>query len=134
MSEKSAKPMHHPPTHALDRIVMPVSGSDREFLAQLTAVQLAAELRVPVTAVHVGDTDDDEVFAYARKECDEWNVELDSVHLGGDVVETLLSELGPRDLIVIGTRRLGHDGWHVGSVTLALIQRAPCPVQVVRLD
>lgn len=129
-----------------DRMVVPTQGTDREFLAQQWAIELAAALGLDVHGVHVVDTDrngqedatdeeiEAEVFAYLRKLADKYGVKVTTglMH-GGDVVDLLVDELGPRDICVIGTRKLSHK-YHVGSVTAELIERAECPVQVVRLE
>lgn len=122
-----------------DRIVVPVQGTDREFLAQQWAVEFAAALGVPVCAVHVssgaGDVpDEDEIFSYVGEEAMKWGVPIETHVLAGglDPVQAILDELKVRDLVVIGTRRLGGT-FHVGSVTAELVRRAPCPVQVLRI-
>jgi nucleotide-binding universal stress UspA family protein len=119
-----------------DQIVIPVQGTDREYYAQQWAVEFAAAIGVPVKALHVGDgsqDDDPEVFRYIQKLAEKHSVEITTQHLHGDVVDELAAELAPRDLCVIGTRRLSH-AYHVGSVAAGLIEKAPCPVQVVRLE
>lgn len=122
--------------HASERIVVPVQGTDREFVAQQWAVELAAALGVPLYAVHVvaGDADAKEVFSFLRGACDKWGVAFEGTILQGtDVVHQLVEELGPRDLVVIGTRQLASH-YHVGSVAAELVRTAPCPVQIVRLE
>lgn len=123
-----------------DRVVIPVQGTDREFLAQQWAVEFAAALGVPICAVHVAtgaesaDVDEDELFAYVGEEAMKWGVPIETHVLAGrSVVDVVLDEVKPRDLIVIGTRRLG-SAFHVGSVAAELVRRAPCPVQVVRIE
>lgn len=119
-----------------DQIVVPVQGTDREYYAQQWAVEFAAAIGVPVLAVHVGDgsnEDDPEVFRFIRRLADKHSVSLETRMLHGQVVTELAAELSPRDLVVIGTRRLSHQ-YHVGSVAAGLIEKAPCPVQVVRLE
>ena len=126
------------PVRPIDRIVLPVEGTDREFDAQRWAVELAAGLRVAILAVHVsnrvaGGAPRADVFAYLQGECRKWAVPLETRTLrGNDVVQELVDELGVRDLVVLGTRRLASD-YHVGSVAGGLVRRAPCPVQLVRL-
>lgn len=119
-----------------ERIVVPVAGTDREFLAQQWAVELAAALGVRLDAVHVSnarDVDRTEVFAFLEGECRKWGVGLKTTILvGPDVPREIVEELGPRDLVIIGTRRLASH-YHMGSVAAELIRTAPCPVQIVRL-
>lgn len=118
------------------RIVIPVQGTDREFLAQEHAISLASALGVPLAAVHVRNGSDDrsdDVFAWVRKHATAWGVALEERALmGEDPAQVLTDELDPLDLVVIGSRRLG-GRYHVGSVADRLIRDAPCPVQVVRL-
>lgn len=116
---------------------MPVEGTDREFLAQEWAVELAAALEVPVRAVHVAPhagTTAPDVFSYLQNQCKKWGVACRTtvVH-GSDVAQELSDELTPRDLVVVGTRKLASH-YHVGSVAGELVRKAPCPVQVVRLQ
>lgn len=123
--------------HPADRIVVPVEGTDREFIAQQWAVEFAAAMGVGVAAFHVATSarvPPPGVFAFLQEACTKWGVPLDTQVLAGeDVVEELLPEMKTRDLVIIGTRRLaGH--YHLGSVSLELIRRAPCPVQVVRIE
>lgn len=124
----------------VDRLVVPVQGTDREYDAQRWAAELAAALSVPIHALHVSRGDEEEVhtdhFDFLSGVCEKWDVELDTRVASRDsVVEEVLDELGPRDLVVIGTRRLSSSNdYHVGSVAGELVQNAPCPVQIVRLD
>ena len=117
------------------RVVVPVQGTDREFVAEQWAVELAAALALPVHAVHVAPagSDGEGVFDFIRSVCEKWGVRLTTLVLhGSSVAEELVEELEPRDLVVIGTRRLAQD-YHVGSVAADLVRRAPCPVQIMRL-
>lgn len=117
------------------RIVVPVEGSDREFLAQEHAVTLAAALDVPVHAVHVRSPvgDHGDVFAWLQKEAEQWGVSLDCRSMdGSDAGAEIVLELQPLDLVVIGSSHAGSK-YHLGSVAEHLIRHAPCPVQVVRL-
>ncbi len=118
-----------------DRVVVPVAGTDREFIAQQWAVELAASLGLSVHAVHVSPKDPEgDVFDYVTSLAEKWGVTLTThVSLSDDVIAELVAELAPRDLAVIGTRRLGGH-YHVGSVAAALVRNAPCPVQIVRIE
>lgn len=120
-----------------DRIVIPVEGSDREYIAQQWAVELAAALGLPVRAIHVSNGEraaPSDVFTFVQQIAAKHSVELTTKTLHGtDVVREIVEELGTRDVCVIGTRKLSHH-YHVGSVAGDLIEKAPCPVQVVRLE
>lgn len=119
-----------------DRIVIPIQGTDREYLAQQWAVEMAAALKLPVRAVHVSNgtgNDPPDVFTYLQRIASKYSVTVTTKILHGEIVEELVDELGARDLCVIGTRKLSHH-YHIGSVAEALIEKAPCPVQVVRLE
>ncbi len=120
-----------------NRIVIPVEGTDREYLVQDWAIEFAAALGTPVYAVHVANNPagpPNGVFDFLESIAARWRVSLETrVQEAGDVAEELLAELGPMDLVVLGTRRLGRR-YHFGSVAESLVARAPCPVQVVRLS
>ena len=60
---------------------------------------------------------------------------VEAVLLRGKVVEAMLDYLagGPQDLVVVGSRGLSAGGrLLIGSVSSSLVDRAPCPVLVVR--
>lgn len=121
----------------VERLVIPVQGTDREFVAQQWAVEMASVLGVPLRAVHVaapiGPRRRD-LFEYLTLESAKWSVELETrIVRGTDVVEELVQELDSRDLVIVGTRRMSSH-FHLGSVAEGLVRRAPCPVQVVRLE
>lgn len=123
-----------------ERIVIPVQGTDREFLAQQWAVEFAAALGIPLVGIHVrrslddAEAERDDVFQYLQQACEKWRVKLQETTIEGDqVVNEIVPELGPMDLVVIGTRRL-KEHYHMGSVAAELVRRAPCPVQIVRLE
>lgn len=124
----------------MDRIVVPVEGSDREFEVQQWATELAGALSVPIHALHVSSGREDDLhedhFSFLEKLCEKWEVDLEKrVASREDVTQEILDELGPRDVVVIGTRHMANSGdYHVGSVAAALVRQAPCPVQVVRLE
>lgn len=128
------------PFNPVDRLVVPVEGTDREFEVQQWVTELAAALAAPVHALHVSRGDEEEVhedhFSFLEKACEKWDVELETRIASRDsVTDEILDELGPRDLVVIGTRRLAGSGdYHVGSVAGELVRNAPCPVQIVRLE
>lgn len=74
----------------------------------------------------------DELKAEGRKK---QVVALESVHLRGDVVPSLLDYLhrNPQDLTITGSRGLSRGRRILqGSVSSGLVNDAPCPVLVVR--
>lgn len=118
-----------------DRIVVPVSGSARELDVQRRAVRMAADHDVPIHAVHVRDgapLPPVDLFGYLETLCDRHGVDLDAHVLEGEVVDSLARELGPRDLVVVGTERMAASSTRP-SVAAGLIRQAPCPVQTVRI-
>lgn len=124
-------------TQMFERVVVPIGGTDREFLAQEHAVELAAEIGAPVYAVHVAPDPAGampEVFDHIAQVCDRHGVALTrNTVAGASVVEELTQEARPRDLVVVGTRRMGGT-YRLGSIAAELIAVAEAPVHVVRLD
>ncbi|MGI0132318.1 MAG: universal stress protein [Thermoplasmata archaeon] len=60
----------------------------------------------------------------------------DAVSIHGDVAEAMLEFLSvhPYDLVVVGSRGLSRRSrFFLGSVSSRLVERAPCPVLVVRV-
>ncbi len=123
-------------THPVQRILVPVQGTDREFLAQDEAVRLAAALEVPVLALHVTRLPDETpptIFDHVTAECQRWGVALDARMVAGtDPAWEVSQEMGPLDLVVMGTRRAG-SRFHVGSIAERLIRCAPARVLLIRL-
>lgn len=119
------------------RVVIPVGGTSREFVAQEQAVEMAAAMQVPLVALHVRPDPDrapDDVFQYIQQQADKWGVPFESEVLADtEPAQRLLSDLDSLDLLVIGTRRMGRR-YHFGSVTEELLRHATCMIQVVRLD
>ncbi len=119
------------------RIVVPVAGTDREFIVQEHAVFMAGALEVPILAVHVTSPTEPangHLFEWITKTCKEWNVELETHALDGDdTADVLVEELEPMDLVIIGSERMG-GRYHFGSVAERVVAQAPCPVQIIRLD
>jgi len=119
------------------RVVVPVGGTAREFVAQEQAIEMAAALRVPVLALHISADPDRapaDTFEYVEKLAEKWGVPFDSEILADmEPAERLVNELDAVDLLVIGTRRMGRK-YHFGSVAEHLLQKATCLIQVVRLD
>lgn len=119
----------------ISRIVVPVEGTDREYIVQEHAITLASALGIPVHAVHirapVGAHND--VFVWMQKHAKEWGVDFDGQSLDGeDAAAEIVLELQPLDLVIIGSSHAGTK-YRLGSVAEYLIRHAPCPVQVVRL-
>lgn len=59
-------------------------------------------------------------------------VEIERLVIQGAAAAILVSAVGPRDLLVVGSR--GHGGFVgllLGSVSQQCVQHAPCPVVVV---
>jgi nucleotide-binding universal stress UspA family protein len=124
------------PNAPVARIVVPVEGSSSELVVQEWAVELARQLHTELRALHVsvgGAKAAGDIFRYANDLCKRRQVPISTKILEGpDAVSELVQELGPNDLVVVGTRQLGTE-YHLGSVTEGLIRYAPCPVQVIRL-
>lgn len=124
------------PGSPVRRIVVPVSGSDREFIAQEHAVLFADALGVPIVAVHVSPRPDEapgDLFDYIAHQARRRNVSFDALVLAGtDPVEPFLAELEPMDLAVIGSERIG-DQHQIGGFAARVLHDAPGAVQVVRL-
>ncbi len=120
----------------VERVVVPIEGGSEELLVHQWAVGMADALGARLHAVHVatdGLEPPEDVFAYLSRLAEEHAVSFDTAIVNAKtVVDELVEELGPADLVVIGTRVLG-TGAEV-SVTEDLIQRAPCPVQVIRIE
>ncbi len=134
---KASKTEARPDARPVRRVVVPIEGTDSEFLTQELAAEWASALGVSAHAVHVSaapDEANEDLWSYFQKACDRWGVELDTQQLAGtDAAQEILAELDAMDLLVIGTRRLT-GRFHVGSVTQAILRDAPCAVQVVRLE
>lgn len=128
-------PASNPADGPFDRVVVPVGGSARELEVQLWAVRFAALHDVPVHAVHVRNgspVPPVELFGYLESLGDRHGVPVDARVAEGEIVAALCRELGPRDLVVVGTERLGSSPAR-GSVVADLVRRAPCPVQALSI-
>ena len=125
-----------PAVGPVQRLVVAIGGSDREYVAQQWAFHLASALHVPVVGIHVsteGAEPPKDVFTYSRHQADKWHINYKTQTLwGADVAKLLTDELSPTDLLVMGTRRLARQ-FHMGSVAAELLRSAPCPIQLVRL-
>lgn len=123
-----------------DRIVLPVGGGADEMQVQRWAVRLAARHGLPLRAVHVRtgpSLPPIDLFGYLEALCGRGDVpwSADVVEGGvaeADVVETLLGELHPGDLVVMGAgARSRADG--TAGVAWDLAESAPCPVRVLKM-
>lgn len=118
------------------RVVIPVHGSDREFLAQEQAVLYADALGVPLVGVKVSRAPDEEdpiIFDYIARQAKRRGIDFEPlVLMGTDPVSTFLSEIDALDLVIVGSERAG-DRHHVGGFVERLLHSAPGSVQVVRL-
>lgn len=119
------------------RVVVPVQGTDTEFLAHQRACALAAQLGVPAVGIHVAPPGQPGVgtpFAYLVREAARWKVPFSGrTIVGASVADEILAEIDALDLVVIGTRQLG-TRYHVGSVAGEILKRAPCAVLMIRLS
>ncbi len=137
-------------------LVVGVDGSEASRQALAWAVRLAPRLGVRVTAVQVTDdvfTAQDKGYctreqaeqwaAAARAECvqamravlDELGVEQEQVTLDvipGQPAEVLIERSKDAEMLVLGPRGMGRIRLLLGSVSLACLQRASCPVVIVR--
>ena len=139
-----------------DRILVAFDGSPPARRALSTAVEIASRFHSAITIAFVrqsnaGPTDTvleslvplagegkafgavvDEARSHALAQ---GAASVDSLVLGGDVVESLLSWIDRNhpDLVVVGSRGLSR-GQRIfqGSVSSDLVNRAACPVLVVR--
>lgn len=118
------------------RVVVPIGGSDREFLAQEQAVLYAEALGVPLVAVNVSTRPDEapsDLFRFIEKAARRRDVQVRRLLLAGmDPVDALVAELGPLDLVIVGSERMG-DRHRLPGVVERLVHDAPSAVQVVRL-
>lgn len=133
----STRPATALPRGLVGRVVVPIGGSDSEYLVQQQAVEFAAVLEAPVLGIHVTTAPDEaavDLFRYLEGLCEKWGVPCETQTLAhDDVAEALRRELDAGDLCFIGTAHLG-NGYYVSSVAEALIRHAPCPVQVMRIQ
>jgi nucleotide-binding universal stress UspA family protein len=127
-------------------IVLAVDGSDNAQAATAWAGQLAGQLDAAVVAVHaVGlleheRRDPDNVHLHGQLQ--EWTRALDELPAGrvrrellpGEPVASLLRAVAAEkaDLVVVGTRGTSaRTGTLLGSTSLQLAERCPCPVVIV---
>ncbi len=139
-------------------IVLATDGSPSAAEATLQAVELARALAAPLVAVAVEHVDVpsygyygyaevvsemtkaervhvNETLAQAKATATEAGVTCDVVHATGPVAEAICTAAGKHDarMIVIGAHGWGAFGrlWH-GSISLAVLHGAHCPVLVVQ--
>ena len=149
------------PTHATDRgatIVVGIDGSPPSRDALAWAVHLARQLDAGVRALQVSD----DVFTAQRKgyctreQAEEWSatarregiaamrqmvedlgeeaagIEVELDVLPGQPADVLVEASRDAQLLVVGPRGMGRLRLLLGSVSLACLQQAHCPVVVVR--
>ena len=144
----------HPPTDAVERIVVPVDFSELSEGALRYAQALARIYEVPLRVLHVVDSPrrpyvyelqadqmaSREAQVRAERALEEWMEEPDeglqitsSVHRG-EAAETIIDIASkPSDLVVMATRgRSGLRRTMIGSVTEEVIRRANGPVVAAR--
>ena len=139
-------------------IVLATDGSPSAAEATLHAVELARALDAPLLAVAVEHVDYpsygyygyaelvaemtkierahvDETLAQAKAAATEAGLSCDVVHATGPTAEAICTVARQHDaqMIVIGAHGWGALArmWH-GSVSVAVVHEAPCPVLVVR--
>jgi nucleotide-binding universal stress UspA family protein len=139
-------------------IVLATDGSPSAAEATLHAVELARTLNAPLVAVAVEDVNVptygyygyadlvtemrsiekarvDETLAQAKAVATDAGVPCEVVHVTGPVAEAICKSASAHDaqMIVIGAHGWGAVGrlWH-GSVSMAVLHEAHCPVLVVR--
>lgn len=124
------------PKGPVRRIVVPVAGTDREFLAQEQAVLYAYALGVPLVGVNVSMRPDEvrpDTFEFLHQVSKRRGVAFRSLVLvGTDPVDALVEELDALDLVIVGSERIA-DRHRLPGVGERLLHDAPCAVQVVRL-
>lgn len=124
-----------------DSIVVGVDGSEGAHAALSFAFEEAALRQLPVTAVLVGSEDAGNADSYRELLSPQLRpyfvaypeVTVNEVLLYGRVVDGLCETSSDAEMVVVGSR--GHGGFAgflLGSVSLALLQRAQCPVVVVQ--
>lgn len=126
-------------------LLVGVDGSEDARRAVAFAAEAAAGSDVRVLAVHaVGLLEHqrgDPKGSHLRPELAEWTTGLDPLPHSrverrleaGDPVSVLLrlARDEPADLVVVGTRGEARTGAPLGSTSLALAQRCPCPLVIV---
>ncbi len=148
----------HPGDHGAPTILVGVDGSPPSRDAFAWAVQIARQLDAGVRALQVSD----DVFTAhqkgycTREQAEEWsatarreglasmkqmvddlgeeaaNVEVELEVVPGQPADVLVKTSRDADLLVVGPRGMGRLRLLLGSVTLACLQQAHCPVVVVR--
>ncbi|MGH9923050.1 MAG: universal stress protein [Nitrososphaerales archaeon] len=140
----------------INKILVPIDGSETSFKTTRHALSLARERKASVTLLHVSEIPPlplhmaplEKYYEEVREEAEKWfeNVknlpESKDVEIKTKVITAALSVVGSIvkfaedediDLIVIGTRgRSKFTKMLLGSVTSGVTAHAPCPVLVVR--
>ncbi len=144
------------PRTQINKILVPIDGSETSFKTTRYALSLARERKASVTLLHVSDIPPlplhmaplEKYYEEVREEAEKWFNSIKSLPESKDVetrtkvITAALSVVGSIvkfaedndiDLIVIGTRgRSKFAKLLMGSVTSGVTTHAPCPVLVVR--
>lgn len=136
----------HATVTAVTRLIVPLDGSVRSEEALPLAVALQRQLGAAIRLVRIIDpaislaTTDElkrEAEAYLERQMQQMEETAGAsrevrVCRVGSVTESLLAVAEPGDLFVMASRRRGHVGQLlIGSVTAAVVRRAPVPVVLV---
>lgn len=143
--------MRPPPPRFVERLLVPVDGSDASWNALKLALELARAFHAELTVVHVlpvqefpsliaeaGGTDEDRgqlLLGEAAKMAKAEGVDVKVVLRKGHIVDQILRVATSTDpsLLVMGTRGLtGARGVLMGSVSQAVLKRSKATVVLVR--
>ena len=120
----------------VDRLVLPLDGSPTAERAVPVAKRLALHAGLPVHIVTVAKSPDIpmlEGIVRPRADLDASGIHVTVEFLTGNPERAIEHALRPTDLVVIGSHHgTGVAAWLARGVTERLIERAPCPVLVVR--
>lgn len=138
----------------VNRILLPVDGSDFSDGAANMAIDIATQSEASVVLLHVrrpvptglGQPNAEELLDHLtqgaeavmdiyRPKLKEAGVEFTDLVIGGDVAETIANVAGVEkcDLIVMGSKgKSDLEGLFLGSVTHRVLHTANCPVLVVK--
>jgi nucleotide-binding universal stress UspA family protein len=125
--------VHGPPRSASDfrPVVVGVDGSSGSDAVIAFAFEAAASLRVALVAMHTwSDVTVERLDAWTQKYPD---VHVDQMITRDRPAAELLQQAARAQLVVVGAGGRGEfGGLLLGSVSHAVLHRAPCPVAVVR--
>lgn len=137
-----------------NQILVPMDGSDHARAALDLAIELAGEHDAKVNVLGALDAEalmqapfnaaiDDESLAAYQRYVDAHLAHIPEAHRGtavaryGEPAATVCAAAEERgaDVIVMSTHGLGATGrYALGSVALKVLQKAPCPVLLKRID